>query len=146
MKTCEPCGKMDWLTTLKFDRDPSMVIYLPTKFERDWMTNHGKVIFVISSDPVQQTLTFDLRRWNFKHFVYSPRTLALTNKRKIGWKMSEKCLTTPIFIWYDLATLTDDLRHSNYIQSLCLIKDYQHAKFDRDRLRNDGETIGENLL
>ena len=27
-----------------------------------------------------------------------------------------------------------------------LIKGYQHAKFDRDRLRNDGETVGENLL
>ena len=27
-----------------------------------------------------------------------------------------------------------------------LIKDYQRAKFDQDRLRNDGETVGENLL
>ena len=27
-----------------------------------------------------------------------------------------------------------------------LIKDYQHAKFYQDRLRNDRETVGENLL
>ena len=27
-----------------------------------------------------------------------------------------------------------------------LLKDYQRAKFDQDRLRNDGETVGENLL
>ena len=27
-----------------------------------------------------------------------------------------------------------------------LIKDYQRAKFDQDRLKNDGETVGENLL
>ena len=27
-----------------------------------------------------------------------------------------------------------------------LIKDYQSAKFDQDRLGNDGETVGENLL
>ena len=34
---CESCGKTDWPTTLKFERDPSMlIIYLPTKFERDW--------------------------------------------------------------------------------------------------------------
>ena len=25
-----------------------------------------------------------------------------------------------------------------------LIKDYQRAKFDQDRLKNDGETVGEN--
>ena len=27
-----------------------------------------------------------------------------------------------------------------------LIKDYQRAKFDQDRLNNDGETVGENPL
>ena len=27
-----------------------------------------------------------------------------------------------------------------------LLTDYQRAKFDQDRLRNDGETVGENLL
>ena len=27
-----------------------------------------------------------------------------------------------------------------------LIKDYKRAKFDQDRLKNDGETVGENLL
>ena len=34
----------------------------------------------------------------------------------------------------------------NNIQALCLIKDYAPAKFDRDRLRNNGEIVGENLL
>ena len=74
---CDSYRKTDWPTTLKFDRAPSLVIiYLPTKIERDWLRKDGKVFFFISSDPVQQTLTFDPRRWNFTRFVYSLTTIA----------------------------------------------------------------------
>ena len=67
----------------------------PTRFERDWLRKDGKVIFLISSDPVQQTLTFDLRSWNFTRFVYSPKTIAYTDKKKIGLKMTEKFWPRP---------------------------------------------------
>ena len=61
---------------LKSDRAPSLVIiYLPTKFERDWLRKDEKVIFLISSDPAQQTLPFELLRCNFKRFVNSSWTI-----------------------------------------------------------------------
>ena len=41
-----------------------------------------KVIFLISSDPVQQTLTFDVRRWDFTRFCLLTKDYCLDKYEK----------------------------------------------------------------
>ena len=137
---CDSYMKTDWLTALTFYRAPSQVIiYLPTKFERNWLRKDGKVIFLISSDLYNRPC----------HFTYGAVILTVLSTHhelsinQIILRLNEKWLRNqwprPFYIIspfdLDLWPLALKLESPDL-----LVKGYWSIKFEKDRIRNDRDS------